>query len=82
VVEFFGGWHVGVILPVVLSIASGRPLPSLPQILISHALIHSADGELFREALLHASKRCGIESFAIKESELLERGMNVSPATQ
>ncbi len=40
-----------------LLLASGRPLPDLPQILSSHALIHTADGELFREALIHASQR-------------------------
>jgi hypothetical protein len=56
-----------------LLLASGRPLPALPQILASHALIHTADGELFREALLHASKRRGVESFATKEADLLER---------
>lgn len=56
-----------------LLLASGRPLPSLPKILASHALIHTADGELFREALLHANKRCGIEIFTAKEAELLER---------
>jgi hypothetical protein len=59
-----------------LLLASGRPLPSLPQILASHALIHAADGELFREALLHASKRCGVESFTAKESELLENAVH------
>ena len=52
--------------------ASGRPLPALPRILASHALIHTADGELFREALLHACKRQGVEILAVKESELLE----------
>jgi len=55
-----------------LLLASGRPLPALPQILASHALIHTADGELFREALLHASKRCGVETFTTKESGLVE----------
>jgi len=50
--------------------ASGRPLPSLPQILASHALIHSADGELFREAVLHAGNRCGLELFTAKERDL------------
>jgi hypothetical protein len=55
-----------------LLLASGKTLPALPQILASHALIHTADGELFRDALLHASKRCGIESFTAKESELIE----------
>ena len=43
------------------------------QILASHALIHTADGELFREALLHASERCGLETFTAKESELFEK---------
>jgi hypothetical protein len=55
-----------------LLLASGRPLPALPQILASHALIHTADGELFREALIHASLRCSFEMFTAKESELLE----------
>lgn len=54
-----------------LLLASGRPLPSLKQILESHALIHTADGELFRNVLLHACKRCGIETFTAKESELM-----------
>ncbi|MBV8069551.1 MAG: hypothetical protein JO270_06570 [Acidobacteriaceae bacterium] len=53
-------------------LASGRPLPALPQILASHALIRTADGELFREALLHASKRCRVETFTAKETVLLE----------
>lgn len=57
--------HCGLVL------ASGRPLPSLPQILASHALIHTADGELFRGALLHASARCGLALRAVKERELL-----------
>ena len=58
-----------------LLLASGRPLPALPQILASHALIHSADGELFREALLHASKRCGFETFTTKEAEPAGKGI-------
>jgi hypothetical protein len=59
-----------------LLLASGKTLPSLSQILASHALIHAADGELFREALLHACKRCGVESFTAKESELIERAVH------
>jgi len=54
-----------------LVLASGRALPSLPQILASHALIHTADGELFRRALLHASARCGLVDRAVKERELV-----------
>jgi hypothetical protein len=56
-----------------LLLASGRPLPELSKILASHAVIHTADGELFREALLHASLRCGLNDFTINERELLDR---------
>jgi hypothetical protein len=55
-----------------LLLASGRPLPSLPQILESHALIHTADGELFRNALRHASERCGLATFTAKESGVFD----------
>jgi hypothetical protein len=60
-----------------LLLASGRPLPALDKILASHALIHTADGELFREALLHASARCGLRDFRIKDKELLDRAGEV-----
>jgi hypothetical protein len=60
-----------------LLLASGRPLPELEKILASHALIHTADGELFREALLHASARYGLQDFTIKEKELLDRAGQV-----
>jgi hypothetical protein len=56
-----------------LLLASGRPLPELEKILASHALIHTADGELFRECLLHASARCGLAAVSIRERELLEQ---------
>jgi hypothetical protein len=56
-----------------LLLASGRPLPELEKILASHALIHTADGELFRECLLHASARCGLGVVSIRERELLEQ---------
>jgi len=55
-----------------LLLASGRPLPPLERVLASHALIHTADGELFREALVAAAKSCGLETFTIKESEVVE----------
>ena len=55
-----------------LLLASGRPLPDLPRILASHALIHTADGELFRDALLRAAERSGLEMFTVKESELFD----------
>jgi hypothetical protein len=66
-----------------LLLSSGRPLPNLSQILASHSLIHSADGELFREALLHAAERCGLKARTVKERELLDsaaRALRVKPA--
>jgi hypothetical protein len=60
-----------------LVIASGRALPPLPQILASHALIHTADGELFRSALLHATARCGLGNTTAKEHELLNEASRV-----
>jgi len=54
-----------------LLLASGRALPELPKILASHALIHTADGEFFRDALLHASSRAELAVTTIKERELL-----------
>jgi hypothetical protein len=56
-----------------LLLASGKQLPALDKILASHALIHTADGELFRDALLHASSRCRLSTVCVKEKELLDR---------
>jgi hypothetical protein len=55
-----------------LLLASGRLLPELKQILASHALIHTADGELFRKALMNASEACGCTVYTAKESGLVE----------
>jgi hypothetical protein len=66
-----------------LLLASGRPLPDLEKILASHALIHTADGELFRDAIVHGCKRCGVNMERVKERELLERAakaVHVQPA--
>ncbi len=54
-----------------LLLASGRPLPDLPKILASHSFIHTADGEFFREALLHACARADLAITKIKDRELL-----------
>jgi hypothetical protein len=55
-----------------LLLASGRPLPDLAATLASHALIHTAEGELFREAVTHATERCEIPILKLKERELLD----------
>jgi hypothetical protein len=57
-----------------LLLASGKALPSLEGILRSHALIHTADGEHFREALRHSCADCGVKIRCIKERELLDIG--------
>lgn len=54
-----------------LLLASGRELPDFEKILASHALIHTADGELFRGSIKHASSRAKVPLNAIKERELL-----------
>lgn len=53
-----------------LLLASGRALPGLEQILTSHALIHTADGELFRDSLRAACAGCNLPLQAIREKEL------------
>lgn len=60
-----------------LVLASGRKLPPLPQILASHALIHTADGELFRRAILQASANNGLASATIKEREVFSEASRV-----
>jgi len=54
-------------------LASGRILPSLDRVLASHALIHSAEGELYRNALIQAAARCKLTVHQVKERELLSR---------
>ena len=54
-------------------LASGRALPPLDKILGSHPMLHTAEGELFRNALRHGGERCGLQVMAIRERELFER---------
>jgi hypothetical protein len=55
-----------------LLLSSGRELPALAQILASHALIHAADGQLFRNAISEACARCNVPITAIKEKDLFD----------
>jgi hypothetical protein len=57
----------------VIVLASGRPLPPLPNILASHPLLHTAEGEFFREAIRKACERLKIPISAIRERDLDER---------
>jgi hypothetical protein len=54
-------------------LASGRPLPSLAKILASHPLIHTAEGEFFRNRIRNACDRLKISVEAIRERELEDR---------
>ena len=57
-----------------LLLASGRPLPAdLHAILASHALIHAAEGEMFRDVLVRASEACALPVTGVRERELLAR---------
>jgi len=51
-------------------LASGRPLPSLAKLLASHPMIHTAEGEFFRNAASKACEGLGISVLAIREREL------------
>jgi hypothetical protein len=56
---------------------SGRPLPELAAILRSHALIHTAEGEFFREVLSSASERCSLPVKRVQEREVWDRAAGV-----
>jgi len=49
---------------------SGRILPELKSILASHALIHTAEGEMFRDVLVAAASDCGLPVAYTPEKDL------------
>jgi hypothetical protein len=53
--------------------SSARPLPELAAVLASHALVHTAEGELFRDALAAAAAAQGLPVLRVKERDLLHR---------
>jgi hypothetical protein len=61
--------------------AAGRPLPDLAATLRSHALIHTAEGEFFREVLVSACEQCSLPVAKIKESQAWDRGAALFRAT-
>jgi len=54
-------------------LASGRALPALPNILASHALIHTAEGEFFRKVVSEVCETWRIPVVGLRERELDER---------
>jgi hypothetical protein len=51
-------------------LASGRPLPPLAQILASHAMIHAAEGEFFRQAFSKACDGLDLSVTGFRERDL------------
>src|SRR5215470_14575201 len=56
-----------------LLLASGRALPSLPDILASHALIHTAEGEFFRKVVRDAFEELHVPVTGVREREIEEQ---------
>jgi hypothetical protein len=57
--------------------ASGRKLPSLAEILASHALIHAAEGEFFRGIVQKTCEAIGIAVTPMRERDLEELAKDV-----
>ncbi len=56
---------------------SGRALPELAAILRSHTLLHAAEGEFYRDVLVHAMKACALPVTPVVERELWDTGATV-----
>ncbi len=67
----------------VLVSGDGRALPPLASILRSHALVHAAEGELYRRIFLRASEACRIPALPIPAKEIegrAARALGIAPA--
>lgn len=65
-----GGRRERTVTGCAILLAHGRPLPALEQILASHALIHTAEGEFFRRCLRTAGERLKLPMIGIREKDL------------
>jgi hypothetical protein len=52
---------------------SGKAVPALDKILASHPLLHTAEGELFRNVITRACVKHHLPVVALKEQELMSR---------
>jgi hypothetical protein len=52
---------------------SAKPIPELEKVLVSHPLLHTAEGDLFRNVIIAACESCGLSVLAVKEKELTDR---------
>jgi hypothetical protein len=64
--------------PVAAALVSGKDkaLPPLASILKSHALVHAAEGDLYRRVLLRASEACGIPTLLVPENQIEEQAVD------
>ena len=62
-------------------LASGRPLADLAVTLKSHALIHAAEGQHFRQAIGKAAEHHKLRITGVKERDLLDRASTDSGAS-
>lgn len=53
---------------------SGRPIPTVEAALASHPLLHTAEGELFRNAIICAAERNHLPVYAVREKIALAGG--------
>ena len=49
-------------------LAAGKAPPELQKILASHRLLHTAEGEMFREALVWAAKECPLPATGVRRN--------------
>ena len=56
-----------------LLLASGRPVGSLAEALASHAMLHTAEGQFYRDALREASEHYAVPVMGVREKELFAR---------
>jgi len=64
-------------------LGSGRPTGDLAATLRSHAMIHTAEGQFFRNALQNACESCSVPLLGVKEKELVSRatdGIRIPPS--
>jgi len=52
---------------------SGRPLPTLREILNSHSLIHAAEGEFYREVMSIACKSADVRVVRVRERDAMRQ---------
>jgi hypothetical protein len=56
-----------------LLLASGRPVGTLAEALASHTMLHTAEGQFYRDALREASEHFSVPVMGVKEKELFAK---------